>query len=88
TDRGPWDFDTMILVALRREFGSPWPWFSPLHLTLAFAALAAYIAVHRHAFSMRGHRAWKHFLSAAINYVMACVTLAAVAAIPVRLLLE
>ncbi len=88
TDRGPWDFHTMMLVALRREFVSPRPWLSPLYLVLALAAIAAHIAVYRRLFSIRGQRAWRHFLFAAIVFVIVCVTLAATAAIPLRFFFE
>ena len=76
------------IVALRREFVSPWPWLSPLYLALALAALGADIAVYRRVFSMRGQHAWRHFLLAAIVFVIACISLALVAAIPLRFILE
>jgi hypothetical protein len=78
----------MMLVALRREFVSPWSWLSPLYLVLALAATAAHITVYRRLFSIRGQRAWRHFLFAAIVFVIACVTLAATAAIPLRFFFE
>ena len=78
----------MILVALRRAFVSPWPWLTPMYVTLGCISLCGQIYCYRKLFGISGKVAWHHFLASVILLTVAACTFGALAGLPLRLLFE
>ncbi len=88
TRNGEFAWERMVAVALRRGFVDPWPWLTPMYVGLGLLALVVQIAIYRRLFRGTARQLWVLYPSAMIVLVLVSSVLAAMAAIPLRWLLE
>lgn len=88
TRNGEFTWDRMIAVALRRGFVDPWPWLTPMYVGLGLFAFAVQIAIYCRLFRGTARQLWVIYPLAMIVLVLVSSVLAAMAAIPLRWLLE
>lgn len=78
----------MMAVALRRGSVSSWQWLSPMYFGLGLASFGLQVLAYRRLFPGRAARPWVHYPLSGILLVLASAVTGAVAALPLRALLE
>ena len=87
TDAG-FSGERVIAVALRRGGVNPWPGLIALYVGLGLAVLILEVLAYRRLFPLRGLGALRHVAAAGILLILLAAITGAVAAVPLRVVLE